>query len=65
MILTLSDGTDCRLLLQANRGGAIDLQFVSKKEEGTFYFYLTDLDMYWILQIIHLMYLLPRVLVSQ
>lgn len=36
MILILNDGTDCRLLLQADRGGAIDLQFVSKKEEGTF-----------------------------
>lgn len=36
MILILNDGTDCRLLLQANRGGAIDLQFVSKKDEGTF-----------------------------
>lgn len=36
MILILNDGTGCQLLLQANRGGAIDLQFVSKKEEGTF-----------------------------
>jgi len=35
VILILNDGTGCRLLLKANRGGAIDLQFVSKKEEGT------------------------------
>ena len=36
-----------------------------KKRKGHFCFYLTDLDMYWILRIIHLMYLLLRVFVSQ